>query len=146
MLAILALYEEYCERTCDLERRFVNSIMVVSVGFGAGQMILPRLTLPASQASGGLIFNETKSRQIANLEVLYETEKKEKDLQLKDQSIEALNRERLLQTEQIQKAELIRNAIIIGAILLLLLLGVTYNRYLLKQRGRSAAAGAASRD
>jgi two-component sensor histidine kinase len=83
------------------------------------------------------LFNETKSRQIANLEVLYETEKKEKDLQLKDQSIDALNKQKQLQAEQIQREELIRKVIIGGAILLILLLGVTYNGYRLKQRSNS---------
>jgi two-component sensor histidine kinase len=80
------------------------------------------------------MFNETKSRQIASLDVLHETERKEKDIQLKEQSIKALTKERLLQEEQIKKDELIRNVIIGGAVLLLLLLGVIYNRYRLKQR------------
>lgn len=80
------------------------------------------------------IFNETRSRQLANLEVLYETEKKEQNLKLKEESIKALTREGLLQAERIKREQLIRNAIIGGAILLLLLLGVIYNRYRLKQR------------
>jgi two-component sensor histidine kinase len=80
------------------------------------------------------LYNETKSRQLATLEVLHETEKKEKDLLLKEQNIKALTKERQLQEEQIKKDELIRNVIIGGAVLLLLLLGVIYNRYRLKQR------------
>jgi hypothetical protein len=63
------------------------------------------------------LFNETKSRQIASLDVLHETERKEKDIQLKEQSIKALTKERLLQEEQIKKDELIRNVIIGGAVL-----------------------------
>jgi hypothetical protein len=44
--------------------------------------------------------NETKSRQIASLDVLYETEKKEKDIQLKEQNIKALTNERILQEQK----------------------------------------------
>jgi two-component sensor histidine kinase len=80
------------------------------------------------------LYNETKSRQIASLDVLHETERKEKDLLLKEQSIKALTKERQLQEVQIKKDELIRNVIIGGAVLLLLLLGVIYNRYRLKRR------------
>lgn len=80
------------------------------------------------------VFNETKSQQLANLEVLYETEKKERDLTLKEQSIKVLTQEKQLQAAQIKKDRLIRNEIIATTILLLLLLGVIYNRYRLKQR------------
>jgi two-component sensor histidine kinase/tetratricopeptide (TPR) repeat protein len=80
------------------------------------------------------IYNDTQSKQIANLEVRYETEKKEKDLLLKEQSIKTLTKERLLQEEKMKQDQLIRNIIIGGAILLLLLLAVIYNRYRLKQQ------------
>jgi two-component sensor histidine kinase len=80
------------------------------------------------------IFNETKSRQIANLDVLYETEKKEQDLKLKEQSIKALSQEKRLQAKQSEQDRLWRNALLGGAALLLLLVGVLYNRYRLKQR------------
>jgi two-component sensor histidine kinase len=80
------------------------------------------------------LFNETKSRQIADLEVLHETEQKEKDLQLKEQNIKALTRERQLQNQQMAQDKLVRNAIIGGAVMLTLLLVVLYNRYRLKQR------------
>lgn len=79
------------------------------------------------------LFSETKSRQLTAIEVQYETEQKEKDLQLKEQNIRALTKERHLQAKQIEQAGLIRNGFIGGAFLLLLLLGVIYNRYRLKQ-------------
>jgi hypothetical protein len=80
------------------------------------------------------LLTETKSRQIADLEVLYETEKKEQDIKLKEQSIKALTRERQLQTQQIEQDQLVRNALVGGAGLLLALLALGYNRYRLKQR------------
>jgi two-component sensor histidine kinase/tetratricopeptide (TPR) repeat protein len=80
------------------------------------------------------LYNQTKSRQLAELEVLHETERKEKDLLLKEQSIRVLTQERQLQDQQMAQDKLVRNAIIGGAALLLLLLGVIYNRYRIKQR------------
>jgi two-component sensor histidine kinase len=80
------------------------------------------------------LYNETKSRQIANLDVLYETEKKEQEIKLKEQSIKTLTRERQLQAKQIEQDQLVRKTLIGGAVLLLSLLGVIYNRYRLKQR------------
>jgi tetratricopeptide (TPR) repeat protein len=87
------------------------------------------------------VFNERKSNQLIAYQVQYETEKKEqqlelkeKDIKLKEQSIQVLSKERVLQQEQIKQATLLRNGIIGGAAMLLLLLGVIYNRYRLKQQ------------
>jgi two-component sensor histidine kinase len=80
------------------------------------------------------IYNEAKSKEIARLEVQYESEKKRKDLLLKEHNIKALTRENLLQEEKMRQDQLIRNVIIGGSFLLLLLSGVIYNRYRLKRR------------
>jgi two-component sensor histidine kinase len=79
-------------------------------------------------------FNETKSKQMEEMSIRYETEKKDQDLKLKEQSIQVLSKEKVLQQEQIKQATFLRNGIIGGAAMLLLLLGVIYNRYRLKQR------------
>ncbi len=80
------------------------------------------------------LLNETQSRQIANLEVLHETEQKEQNIQLKQQRINLLTKQSQLQDQQIQQDQLVRNAMIGGAVLLLLLLVLIYNRYRLKRR------------
>ena len=80
------------------------------------------------------LFNETKSKQIADLEVRYETEQKEKNLRIKEQEIKTLTREKQLQAQQMQQDELVRNVIFGGAVMVLLLLGMGYNRYRLKRR------------
>jgi two-component sensor histidine kinase len=80
------------------------------------------------------LYDETKIKQMASLEVQFETEQKEKNLQLKEQSIAVLTKERLLQDQKIKKDYLILNFLIGGAVLLLLLLVLGYNRYRLKQR------------
>ena len=73
------------------------------------------------------IFNETRSKQIANLQIQYDTKAKE-------QNIALLTKQNHLQRASIRQKELQRNSFIISASLLLLLTGMVYNRYRLKQR------------
>jgi len=73
------------------------------------------------------IYNEKNSRQLAALQVQYDTEKKE-------QSIALLTKQTQLQQMTIRQREFQRNAVLGGAALLALLLGLGYNRYRLKQR------------
>jgi two-component sensor histidine kinase len=73
------------------------------------------------------IFNETKSRQIEEFQIQYETEKKEKDIAL-------LQNESALQQSRLHEANLARNITFGGGFLLLVILGLLYNRYRLKQR------------
>jgi two-component sensor histidine kinase len=73
------------------------------------------------------VFNVTKSKQIAQLSIQYETEKKEQALRLREKDIALL-------TEQSKSQQAQRNALVIGTGLLLALLGLSYNRYRLKQR------------
>jgi two-component sensor histidine kinase len=73
------------------------------------------------------LFNERKSIQFNQLKVRYETEQK-------DQNIQLLTKKGELQKILLDEERTRRNAIIGGAVMLLLLLGVGYNRYRLKQR------------
>jgi two-component sensor histidine kinase len=73
------------------------------------------------------IFNEKNSKQIAGLQIQYDTEKRE-------QSIALLTKRNLVQQMTIRQREFQRNAILGGAGLLILVLGLGYNRYRLKQR------------
>jgi two-component sensor histidine kinase/tetratricopeptide (TPR) repeat protein len=80
------------------------------------------------------LLNQTKTKQIASLEVLHETQQKEQNIKLKQQQINLLTKEGQIKSQKIQQDQLVRNVIIGGAILLSILLGLIYNRYLLKQR------------
>lgn len=80
------------------------------------------------------IFNEKRSKQITQLSIQYETEKKDQDLKLKQQDIQLLRKQSQLQQNQLQQAANMRNAIIAGAILLALLLALGFNRYKIKQQ------------
>ncbi|GAB3942365.1 hypothetical protein GCM10028805_06890 [Spirosoma harenae] len=80
------------------------------------------------------LLNTTKSRQIAQLEIEFESEKKDQHLKQSQQNIQFLTEQSLVQQTQLQQARTIRNGIIVGTIMLILLLGLSYNRYHLKQR------------
>jgi two-component sensor histidine kinase len=73
------------------------------------------------------VFNETKSKQIEELGIRYETEKKEQALQLKE-------KDNALLREQNKAGQAQRNALLGGTLLLLSLLGLGYNRYRLKRQ------------
>jgi two-component sensor histidine kinase len=73
------------------------------------------------------IFNENNSKQIAGLQIQYDTQKKE-------QSIALLTKQSLLQQMTIRQRGFQRNAFIVGTALLVLVLGLGYNRYRLGQR------------
>lgn len=72
------------------------------------------------------LFNVTKSRQIEELQIQYETEKKERD-------IEFLQAEKLLQKNRLQQANVTKNLTLGGILLLLLFTGMLYSRYRMKQ-------------
>jgi two-component sensor histidine kinase len=73
------------------------------------------------------IFNRAKSRQLEEFQVQFETQEKEQDIQL-------LTEQGLRQQSELKNAQTARNSTVGGALLLLLLLGLGYNRYRLKQR------------
>lgn len=73
------------------------------------------------------IFNETKSWQMEELRVQYETAKKEKD-------IETLNNQNKLQRIGVEQANRAKNITLAFVILLVIIVGLLFNRYLLKHK------------
>ncbi|MDJ1496498.1 histidine kinase dimerization/phosphoacceptor domain -containing protein [Cytophagaceae bacterium DM2B3-1] len=72
------------------------------------------------------IHSEEKEKQLAALQLQYDLDNKEKDIQL-------LRKEGIIQNATLQKEKVTKNIVIGGSIMLLLLLGLSYNRYRLKQ-------------
>jgi len=73
------------------------------------------------------IFNETKNWQIEELQVQFETEKKEKDIKL-------LNNQNQLQAVSVEQANKSKNITLAFVALLLIIVGLLFNRYLIKQK------------
>ncbi|MEM6361661.1 MAG: tetratricopeptide repeat protein [Bacteroidota bacterium] len=72
-------------------------------------------------------FNETKTSRIAELEEKYQNEQKQKEIEL-------LNAENEIASLELKEQENLRNYLIVAAFLLVLLIGVVYNRYQLKAK------------
>jgi two-component sensor histidine kinase len=72
------------------------------------------------------LFNEAKARQISELQIQYETEKKDNDIQL-------LTKQDLLQKKELQQASVLRKVTLAAVALLIIVLVLLYNRFRLKQ-------------
>ena len=63
------------------------------------------------------IFNIEKNKEISQLQISYETEQKDKDIQLKANNIALLNKEKELQQQKIEQTDIERNIAIGGGII-----------------------------
>jgi len=77
------------------------------------------------------VFNIAKSKQIEELQIKYETDKKDKDLRL-------LSSNQKLQKKELQRSAQVRNFTYAMVAMLLILTGIIYNRYRLKQKANRA--------
>ncbi len=73
------------------------------------------------------IFDETKSKQIAQLGVEFETEKKESQINL-------LNQKAILENTKLKQADFVKNVTIAGVILLLIIAGLLYKQSSLRKK------------
>ena len=80
------------------------------------------------------IWNENQSRQVTQLQIQFETEKKDQQLKVKEERIKLLNNQARLQQINLDQEKTTQKLIICGAILLVILLGISYNGYRLKKR------------
>lgn len=103
------------------------------------QLLLYRADSAAGNASGAMahfllykkwsdtVKNVTKSRQMALLQIQFETARKDQDIQL-------LTQKSALQEASLQKEVIFRNVIFAGGCALMIILALTYNRSRIKQR------------
>ena len=73
------------------------------------------------------IFDETKSKQIAQLEVEFETEKKEGQINF-------LSQKAVLESTKLKQADFVRNVTVAGVILLLIIAGLLYKQSSLREK------------
>ena len=83
------------------------------------------------------IFTIVKNWQLQEVQVKYETEKKDQDLTFKDKNIQLLTKQAQLQVANLRTEKNTRNMVLICTGLLILLLGLGYNRYKLKQKNNT---------
>ncbi len=84
------------------------------------------------------LLNEKQNKQIDELRLKYEADKKDKDIQLQGKSIQLMKKEGDLRNAELVQARSFRNLIGVGAAALLVVLFLLYSRYLMKQRTNRA--------
>ena len=80
------------------------------------------------------VYNISRTKKVDSIQYRYETEKKDRDLITQIKSINNLNKQDKIQKKLVKQTLLVRNFVIGGLIMLILLLGLLYNRYTIKQR------------
>lgn len=73
------------------------------------------------------ISTDAKARQIAELEIQYETEKKDREISL-------LGKQAQLQQANLSRSTMLRNIVLGGLLLTFVIIGLLYNQYRLKQK------------
>jgi len=79
-------------------------------------------------------FAKDEIQKIAELEIQYEAEKKDKDLLLKEQDNKLLIKQDEIQKSKLHQANIFRNIGFAGIFLLLLIIGLVYRRYKINQK------------
>ena len=80
------------------------------------------------------------ANQLNQLHVAYETDKKDKELLVRQKSIELLKKSNRLQEMELERAAFIRDATIVGALVLALMSVLVYSRYRMKKRASEELA------
>jgi two-component sensor histidine kinase len=77
------------------------------------------------------LFTVTKSKQLKQLEVQYQTDKKTAEIKI-------LNQKNELQQSNLEKANLIRDFTLVGVLSLIIIVGLLYRQYRLKQKSNES--------
>ena len=80
------------------------------------------------------IFKDTKAKQLQQLEVEYQTSKKEDSIKTKNLDILSLTQQNQLQLANLRQARLTRNITLAGVIVALIFIGLLYRLYRIKQK------------
>ncbi|MDP9077730.1 MAG: sensor histidine kinase [Bacteroidota bacterium] len=80
------------------------------------------------------LFNATNKKLLEEVQLRYQSEKKDADLLLQSKDILLLKKQSQLEQNQVDRTRAIKNVILGGLFMAVVLLALSYNRYRLKQR------------
>ncbi len=132
--SLLTRLDEHVNRSGIIRERSTNQRLQFRLDSAQGNYLSAIKHFNLYKELQDSLNNERKNKEVARLSVEFETEKKEQELKLNKANINLLKKENLVQQTNLQKQQNKQNSLIGGAVLLMLLLGLTYNRYRLKQR------------
>ncbi|SDS72522.1 Two-component sensor histidine kinase, contains HisKA and HATPase domains [Mucilaginibacter mallensis] len=84
------------------------------------------------------LFTETKSKQLKQLEVQYETDKKIAEIKILNQKNELLKKSNELEQGNLQKANLMRDFTLVGVSMLIVIVVLLYRQYRIKQKSNES--------
>ncbi|WP_460547626.1 histidine kinase dimerization/phosphoacceptor domain -containing protein [Hymenobacter daeguensis] len=116
-----------CERINARNSLAGSYLLLFKVDSAQGRLREAIVDFQRYKAVQDAIFNEQNSKEVAGLQIEYDTRAKE-------QNIALLTKRNQMQRMTIRQREYQRNAFFVGAVLLVLVLGLGYNRYRLRQR------------
>ncbi len=137
--------EAYISRMLLLPQKIVGPIYVsqihlqkFKVDSASGRLASAITHFEVYQRINDSLITAQKQRQINELQIQYETSQKDKDLQLQATNIQLLTKQTELQKSESENGRILRNVLLTGLGMVLLLLIVVYSRYRLKIRTNRA--------
>jgi len=122
---------EYSTKYSNKRTISIDYLLASKADSGTGNFKAALNEYQVYKAMSDSMLNESKSFQFAQMQVVYETEKKDRDLRLQQQNLEVVTNKNKLQEARLKKANLTRDIIVIAALSLLSLL---FTGYKFKQR------------
>jgi two-component sensor histidine kinase/tetratricopeptide (TPR) repeat protein len=137
-LALADQYVKLNDTTCKknsqadlLARNYLNWYKIDSIR-GDFRSALTHFQL--SRTISDSLINTDKSLQLANLQMSYQTEKKDEQIKSNAQKIQLLNKQAQYQQVRLLHEKTVREFSLGGLVMLMIVLALIYNRYRLKQR------------
>jgi len=87
------------------------------------------------------LFNETQTRQLKEMEVQYQTERKENENNLQKQKILTLSEQQKLQHAELKTADITRNVTLICALCIIIIAGLIYRQYVITRKNNAVIEG-----
>jgi two-component sensor histidine kinase len=124
----------FAEKSDGFNRKKTFYTLAYQVDSTQGNYIKAIENLNKVRVADDSLFDISKNNEISRLQIEYETEKKDKDILLKNQDIKLLGKETELQKSRTKDAQLIRN-ISLGIIaLVIIFFAILYRAYKSKQK------------
>jgi two-component sensor histidine kinase/tetratricopeptide (TPR) repeat protein len=130
----LALHKKYAYRTRILKNIYGNFLWQSRLDSIHGNYLAAMANYQKYSSLKDSVFSETKSRQISQLEIIY-------DIEQKDENIQLLTKQSHLQLDMLKQASLVQNITFVSIALLLIIIGLLIAGYrLIKKNNRNMAA------
>ncbi|MEL1243043.1 histidine kinase dimerization/phosphoacceptor domain -containing protein [Flavobacterium sp. DGU11] len=130
----VANYKKISEKNKDRKRLQEIHLILFQLDSIESKFVSAIREYKLQEAYKDSLFSQEKNRQIAELQIKYETEKKDKDLVLKDQQNKLLRKQGELQKTKLSKANLLKNIGFGSMMLLLIIVVLLFAGYRIKHK------------